>query len=200
MVQPCIWFKKQPSQFSMGQTLLSITCSIVEKLDTGLDECPRICYSRALERSCLPLSLPRLSAQVGKRQPPLSPATSSQERGNTGRKEDYRWHGSWLKSGAREEERSARFTWNISCQRGKRGGHSPARSPPTYSACPSTPTQPPQHGPSTPRSPRSFKTLSGSSLSSLLFQLSFRSFIFPPAHHYLRRCPDRQTGARAASA
>ena len=36
-----------------------------------------------------------------------------------------------------EEVQSARFTWNISCQRGKRGGHSPPRSacpPPTNAA------------------------------------------------------------------
>ena len=42
MVQPCIWFKEEPSQFSMGQTTHSLTCSNVEKPHTRLDECPRI--------------------------------------------------------------------------------------------------------------------------------------------------------------
>ena len=42
MVQPCIWFKKEQSQFSIGQTEQSLTCSIMEKPHTGLDECPRI--------------------------------------------------------------------------------------------------------------------------------------------------------------
>ena len=56
-------------------------------------------------------------------------------------------------------------------------------------------------GPSTPRSSqRSFNFESRGFFFPFLFQLSFRSFVFPPAHHYLRRCPDRQTGARAASA
>ena len=45
MVQPCIWFKEEPSQFSMGQTAQSLTCSIMEKPHTGLDECPRILLS-----------------------------------------------------------------------------------------------------------------------------------------------------------
>ena len=45
MVQPCIWFKEEPSQFSMGQTAQSLTCSIRDKLHTGLDECPRIILS-----------------------------------------------------------------------------------------------------------------------------------------------------------
>ena len=42
MVRPCIWFKEEPFQFSMGQTAQSPTCSIIEKPHTGLDECPRI--------------------------------------------------------------------------------------------------------------------------------------------------------------
>ena len=36
---------EEPSQFSMGQTALSLSCSIMEKLHTGLDECPRILLS-----------------------------------------------------------------------------------------------------------------------------------------------------------
>ena len=42
MVQPCIWLKEEPGQFSMGKIAQSITCSIMEKPHTGLDECPRI--------------------------------------------------------------------------------------------------------------------------------------------------------------
>ena len=38
VVQPCIWFKEEPSQFSIGQTAQSLTCSIMEK-HTWLDEC-----------------------------------------------------------------------------------------------------------------------------------------------------------------
>ena len=41
----CIWFKEEPSQFSMGQTAQSLTCYIMEKPRTGLDECPRILHS-----------------------------------------------------------------------------------------------------------------------------------------------------------
>ena len=40
VVHPCIRFKEEPSQFSMGQTTKSLTCSIV-----GLYECPRILLS-----------------------------------------------------------------------------------------------------------------------------------------------------------
>ena len=39
MVQTCIWFKEEPSQFSMGQTAQNITCSIMEKPHKGLDDC-----------------------------------------------------------------------------------------------------------------------------------------------------------------
>ena len=39
MVQPCIWCKEEPSQVSMGQTAQSLTCSIMEKPHTGLDDC-----------------------------------------------------------------------------------------------------------------------------------------------------------------
>ena len=34
-----MWFMKVPSQFSVGQTAQSLTCSIMEKPYTGLDEC-----------------------------------------------------------------------------------------------------------------------------------------------------------------
>ena len=43
--KPCIWFKEEPSQLSMGQIAQSLTCSITEKPHTGLDECPRILLS-----------------------------------------------------------------------------------------------------------------------------------------------------------
>ena len=38
-IQPCKWFMEVPSQFSMGQTAQSLTCSIMEKSHTGLDDC-----------------------------------------------------------------------------------------------------------------------------------------------------------------
>ena len=34
-----MWFMKEPSQFSMGQTAQSLICSIVEKQHTELDDC-----------------------------------------------------------------------------------------------------------------------------------------------------------------
>ena len=49
MVQLCIWFKEEPSQFSMDQTVQSLTCSIMEKPHTGLEES----YSRVLEQGTL---------------------------------------------------------------------------------------------------------------------------------------------------
>ena len=42
MVQPCIWFKEEPSQFSMGQTAQILTCFIMEKPLAGSDEFLRI--------------------------------------------------------------------------------------------------------------------------------------------------------------
>ena len=36
MVQPCMWFKEETSQFSMGQIAQSLTCSIKEKPHTVL--------------------------------------------------------------------------------------------------------------------------------------------------------------------
>ena len=42
---PCIWFKDEPSHFSMGQTVQSRTSSITEKPLTGLDGCLKILLS-----------------------------------------------------------------------------------------------------------------------------------------------------------
>ena len=42
VIQPCMWFMEEPSQFSVGQTAQSLTCSILEKQHTGLDDCLRI--------------------------------------------------------------------------------------------------------------------------------------------------------------
>ena len=42
VIQPCMWFIEEPSQFSMGQTAQSLTCSIMEKPRTGLDDCLRV--------------------------------------------------------------------------------------------------------------------------------------------------------------
>ena len=41
-----MWFKEEPSQFPMGQTAQSLTCLIMEKPRTELDECLRILLSR----------------------------------------------------------------------------------------------------------------------------------------------------------
>ena len=38
-------FKEEPSQFSVAQTAQSLTCFIMDKPHTGLDECPRILLS-----------------------------------------------------------------------------------------------------------------------------------------------------------
>ena len=35
----CMWFMEEPSQFSVAQTAQSLTCSIMEKPRTGLDDC-----------------------------------------------------------------------------------------------------------------------------------------------------------------
>ena len=36
---PVTWFLEEPSQFPVGQTAQSLTCSIMEKPHTGLDHC-----------------------------------------------------------------------------------------------------------------------------------------------------------------
>ena len=38
VILPCKWFVEEPSQFSVGQTAQSLTCSIMEKPHTGLDD------------------------------------------------------------------------------------------------------------------------------------------------------------------
>ena len=52
-------FMKEPSQFSMGQTAQSLTCSIMEKQHTGLDDCLNMLLScfRKTWLSC-PVSRP----------------------------------------------------------------------------------------------------------------------------------------------
>ena len=37
--EPCIMFMEEPSQFSVGQTAQILTCYIMEKPHTGLDDC-----------------------------------------------------------------------------------------------------------------------------------------------------------------
>ena len=51
--QPCMWFMEEPRLFSMGQTAQSLTCSIMEKPHTRLDDC-QICYWHDLEKGTLP--------------------------------------------------------------------------------------------------------------------------------------------------
>ena len=98
MVQPCMWFKEKPSQFSMGQTAQSLTCSTtMKKPHTGLDECPRIlpscfrarnsgkmcvcgwaCVSsrgdfRSLRNSTRKRTRPPLSLRLHRAPPPIKP-------------------------------------------------------------------------------------------------------------------------------
>ena len=58
MVKPCVWFKEEPSQFPMGQTAQSLTCSIMEKPHTRLDKCPRILIARFRARNSVRVSAP----------------------------------------------------------------------------------------------------------------------------------------------
>ena len=58
MVQNCIWFKEESSQFSMGQTAQTLTCSILGKPHTGLDECSRILLSCFRARNSAPFPSP----------------------------------------------------------------------------------------------------------------------------------------------
>ena len=41
-IQPCMWFMEEPSQFSVGPTAQSLTCSTMEKPHTELDDCMRM--------------------------------------------------------------------------------------------------------------------------------------------------------------
>ena len=45
VLKPCMWFMEEPGQFSVGQTAQSLTCSIMEKPHTGLDDCLRVLQS-----------------------------------------------------------------------------------------------------------------------------------------------------------
>ena len=54
MVQTCIWFKEGPSQFSMGQIAQSLTCSIMEKPHTELDDCLRMLQACCRKRMSVP--------------------------------------------------------------------------------------------------------------------------------------------------
>ena len=38
VIQPCMWFMEEPSQFPVGQTAPSLTCFIMEKPHTRLDD------------------------------------------------------------------------------------------------------------------------------------------------------------------
>ena len=42
VTQPCTWFMEEPCQFSVCQTALSLTCYIMEKPHTRLDDCLRM--------------------------------------------------------------------------------------------------------------------------------------------------------------
>ena len=68
MVKPCVWLKEEPSQFPMGQTAQSLTCSIMEKPHTRLDKCPRILIARFRARNSVRVSAPLFFPRCGMHQ------------------------------------------------------------------------------------------------------------------------------------
>ena len=114
-------------------------------------------------------------------------------------------HGSSLeRRGARRGECTIHLEYFL--PEGEKGRPQPTSLPPTYpAACPAPVAGGRQRGRCPIESPMTFNFERGASSSpssssrppslSFLFQLSFRSFIFPPAavaaHHDLRRSPDR---------
>ena len=50
VIQPFMCFLEESSQFSVGQTAQSLTCSIIEKPHTGLDDCLRVqaCFRKRM--------------------------------------------------------------------------------------------------------------------------------------------------------
>ena len=57
-----MWFMEEPSQFSVGQTAQSLTCSIVEKPHTSLDDCLNMLLSY-FKKGCLVEIGPHVRAQ-----------------------------------------------------------------------------------------------------------------------------------------
>ena len=51
---PTLWFMEEPSQFSVNQTAQSLTCSIIEKPHTGLDDCLNMLLSCFRARNSAP--------------------------------------------------------------------------------------------------------------------------------------------------
>ena len=53
-VRQFMWFMAEPIQFSVGQTAQSLTCSIMEKPHTGLDDCLRMLLTCLRKRMSVP--------------------------------------------------------------------------------------------------------------------------------------------------
>ena len=54
VTQPCMWLMEELSQFSIGQTAQSLTCSIMEKPHRGLDDWMRVlqaCFQEMMSDS-----------------------------------------------------------------------------------------------------------------------------------------------------
>ena len=51
VIQLCMQFMEEPSQFSVGQTPQSLTCSIMEEPHTVLDDCENAACFRNLEKA-----------------------------------------------------------------------------------------------------------------------------------------------------
>ena len=66
VIQPCMWFMEEPSQFSVGQTQHSLTCSIMEKPHTGLEDCLKMLLS------CFRKRMSDLHRRRSKSRPPSS--------------------------------------------------------------------------------------------------------------------------------
>ena len=57
VIQPCVWFMEQPSQFSVGQTAQSLNYSIMENPHAGLNDSLKIllaCFRKRMSASGSP--------------------------------------------------------------------------------------------------------------------------------------------------
>ena len=61
VIQLCMWFMEEPSQFYVGQTTQSLTCSIMEKPHRGLDDCLRMLLP------CFRIRMSAIGAAVAKK-------------------------------------------------------------------------------------------------------------------------------------
>ena len=52
VIQPCMWFIEVPSQFSMVQTTQRLSCSIMAKIHSWLDDCLRMLQACFRKKTC----------------------------------------------------------------------------------------------------------------------------------------------------